>query len=202
MTLPARDGGYSAPTARTTRAADGLARRRFTVAEAEAMAAAGILPEDERCELIGGEFVMMSPKGVHHEVLKIALVERWYLQKADDLLVIPATTFRLSADTYLEPDFVVVERMVGLSGLSGETALLVVEIGDSSLSFDLGRKAALYAGFGVRELWVIDAVRLETHRHLAPSLDGYRRVDRHDADATLVPEHVPGLTLRLADLPL
>ena len=47
-----------------------MLRRRFTVEELEAMVAAGILGEDERIELIGGEVVPMSPKGNSHEVLK------------------------------------------------------------------------------------------------------------------------------------
>ena len=38
----------------TTNAAEGLLRRRFTVAELDQMAEAGILSEDERIELIGG----------------------------------------------------------------------------------------------------------------------------------------------------
>ena len=37
-----------------TSAAEGLPRRRFTVAEVEAMVAAGVMEEDERVELIGG----------------------------------------------------------------------------------------------------------------------------------------------------
>ena len=49
--------------ARVTSAAEGLPRRRFTVAEVEAMVAAGVMEEDERVELIGGELVPMSPKG-------------------------------------------------------------------------------------------------------------------------------------------
>jgi Uma2 family endonuclease len=57
----------------TTSAAEGLPRRRFTVAEVEAMVAAGVMEEDERVELIGGELVPMSPKGNHHEVVKTAL---------------------------------------------------------------------------------------------------------------------------------
>ena len=54
--------------------------------------------------------------------------------------------------------------------------LLVVEIADSSLRYDVGRKAALYASFGVRELWVIDAVRLTTRIFREPAADGYRNV--------------------------
>ena len=44
----------------------------------------------------------------------------------------------------------------------------------SSLRYDIGRKAALYASFGIRELWVIDAVRLTTRVFREPAADGYR----------------------------
>jgi hypothetical protein len=40
----------------TTSAAEGLPRRRFTVAEVKAMVAAGVMEEDERVELIGGNW--------------------------------------------------------------------------------------------------------------------------------------------------
>ena len=42
------------------------------------MVAAGVMEEDERVELIGGELVPMSPKGNQHEVVKTALLDRWY----------------------------------------------------------------------------------------------------------------------------
>ena len=96
--------------ARVTSAAEGLPRRRFTVAEVEAMVAAGVMEEDERVELIGGELVPMSPKGNHHEVLKAALLRRWYRAAPDEFGLVPETTFRLSEDTYLEPDVVIYPR--------------------------------------------------------------------------------------------
>ena len=57
----------------TTQAAEGLPRRRFSVGEIEAMVRAGVIDEDERFELIGGEVVPMSPKGARHEWIKIEL---------------------------------------------------------------------------------------------------------------------------------
>jgi len=46
----------------TTRAAEGLPRRAFTVEEVERMVEVGLIEEDERLELLGGELVPMSPK--------------------------------------------------------------------------------------------------------------------------------------------
>src|SRR6185437_7041203 len=118
--------------------------------------------------------VPMLPKGDCHELLKAALVIYWARRLPDDLRLVPETTFRLTPDTYLEPDFVFYPKATGLRRLSADTAQLVVEIGDSSLGYDLGRKAALYASFGIAELWVIDAVHLVTHIHRVPSETGYR----------------------------
>jgi Uma2 family endonuclease len=187
--------------ARVTRAAEGLPRRRFTVAEVEAMVAAGVMEEDERVELIGGELVPMSPKGNHHEVVKAALLRRWYRAVPDDLDLIPETTFRLSEDTYLEPDVVIYPRATGIPGLSADNVLLVVEIADSSLRYDIGRKAALYASFGIRELWVIDAVRLTTRVFRDPAAEGYRDARDLAAADRLVPLLAPeAFALRLDDL--
>ena len=58
---------------RTTSAADGLPRRAFSVADVERMVQVGLIGPDERIELIGGEIVPMSPKGIRHAVVKQAL---------------------------------------------------------------------------------------------------------------------------------
>ena len=187
----------------TTTAAEGLPRRCFTVAELEQMVAAGILDEDERIELIGGEIVPMSPKGRHHEILKSALVI--CIGPADfptALLFSIETTFRLSTDTYLEPDFVFYPKVSGWDGLNPATATLVVEVSDTSLGYDLGRKAALYAAFGIAELWVIDAVKLETRIHRDPTPTGYRSLLDLPASQRLVPAAAAELAVTLSELEL
>ena len=185
-----------------TQAADGMPRRRFTVAELEAMVAAGILGEDERIELIGGEVVPMSPKGNHHEILKGALNEYWVRRMPERFRLAPETTFRLTPDTYLEPDFIFFDKASGIRGLKPETAHFVVEIADSSFAYDIGRKAALYAQFGIPELWVIHAVRLETRIHRQPSLTGYQSLLDLGSDQELVPAFAPELAVTLSQLEL
>lgn len=184
----------------TTQAAEGLMRRRWTVAEIEAMVKAGILLEDERFELIGGEVVPMPPKGNQHEVLKSCLNLYWGKRCPENIEFIPETTFRISEDTFLEPDFVFVHSADSVEGLRPETCLLAVEIAVSTLGFDLGRKARLYAAYGIRELWVIDAVKRETHVHRRPVPDGYAETTLVPASGTLVPDFAPELAISLGSL--
>jgi Uma2 family endonuclease len=167
------------------------------------MVDAGILDEDERVELIGGELVPMSPKGARHELVKVALNRRWMRAAPSDCGVAQETTFRLSPDTSLEPDFVIYPQESGLLALSAETVLLVIEIADSSKRYDARRKAKLYAGFGVRELWVIDAVKLTTRVFLSPLTKGYAELHDHRATALVKPVFAPeAFALRLKDLEL
>ena len=184
--------------------ADDLPRRAFTVAEVERMVELGLLHEDDRIELIGGDLVEMSPKGNRHELVKQALLKLWFKAAPDEIELIPETTFRLSPDTYLEPDVCFYDRTTGIAGLNGDTALLVVEIADTSLGFDLGRKAPIYSSFGVRELWVIDAATLKTHIHRDPGPDGYRAIEVREPGETIAPGFSGGevFALRLEDLGL
>lgn len=139
----------------------------------------------------------MSPKGSQHEILKTALMLYRVPRLRPDLRFTTETTFRLSADTYLEPDFVFYPTTVGIPGLGAATARLVVEIVDSSVGYDLGRKATLCAGFGIAELWVIDAVKLVTRIHRDPAQAGYRAIADLGPRDRLVPAAAPGLAVVL-----
>jgi hypothetical protein len=69
--------------------------------------------------------------------------------------------------------------------------LLLVEIADSSLRYDIGRKAALYASFDIRELWVIDAVRLTTRVFRDPAAGGYHNASDFKPADRLTPLIAP-----------
>jgi Uma2 family endonuclease len=145
----------------------------------------------------------MSPKGLAHEVLKAALADRWYRQPPGDVDLIVATTFRFSEDTYLEAEVVIYPRASGIRGLTAANVLLVVEIADSSLPYDMGRKAALYGSFGVRELWVIDANRLSARVFRDPAPEGHREIRDFQASERIVPLLAPeALAMRLDELEL
>lgn len=186
----------------TTQAAEGLPRRRWTVAEIEAMVRAGIIDEHERIELIGGEVVPMSAKGARHELVKINLNRFFQRAAPEHLEIAQETTLRLDEDSFVEPDFCVFTRGLDLKKLNGDAVLLAVEVADTSLAYDTGRKIAIYAAYGVREIWVINANTLITriHRGLSPS--GFSDTPDVEHTQRLVPARAPELAVSLADLGL
>ncbi len=190
---------HSAPT---TQAAEGMPRRAWTLAEIEAMVVAGIIEDHERFELIGGEIVPMSPKGAFHETVKAELNLHWARLLPLEAMLVPETTFRIGERDFLEPDFVFWPRALGIAGLKPDVVHLVVEISDSSLAYDIGRKAAMYAALNIPEYWVINARTLTTHIHRAPAANGFARITEHAAGELLTPAQLPSLAVRLADLGL
>jgi Uma2 family endonuclease len=102
MNIQLRPRGLSV----VTQAAEGVERRRWTVAEIEDMVQAGIIDEDERFELIGGEVMPMEPKAIRHEIIKVSLLKWWMRRLISNIEIAQETTFRLSESSFLEPDFV------------------------------------------------------------------------------------------------
>jgi Uma2 family endonuclease len=190
------------PMPETTQAAEGLRRRPWTVAEIEAMVKAGIIDEDERFELIGGEVVPMLPKGGRHEMIKMEL--NWHFQRtvSTDLWAAQETTLRLDDKSFLEPDFCVYPRSVFPGDLRGHHVALAIEIGDTSLAYDRGRKIGVYAAFGIPEVWVIDANALTTRVHRALGAEGFRVVFEVGPAEEIVATRVPSVSMCLGALGL
>src|SRR5690606_35085822 len=163
---------------------------------------AGIIGEKERFELIGGEVVPMSPKGARHEMVKIDVNEHLQKIKAEDLRIGPETTLRLDKQSFVEPDFCVFPRAVNPGDMRGYDVLLAVEIADTSLRYDLGRKIGVYAAYGIPEVWVIDADTLVTHVHRRLGAMGYSDIFEAGPAETLTAARAPSVALCLESLGL
>jgi Uma2 family endonuclease len=174
-------------------------RRAFTVDEVLRMQDAGIFGPDERFELIEGEIVGMQAKNSLHERVKLALNRALSRSLPDDLQLGVETTLYLSKQTFLEPDLTIFP-MMATADVRGPDILLAIEVADSSLPYDRGLKAQLYAKYGVRELWVIDAKGLTTHVHKAPVDGKWTSVAAMRADAMLTHPAAPGFAVKLGEI--
>lgn len=163
-------------------------RRRWTREEYYRIADMGLF-QGQRVELIDGEITEMSPQGSPHYVT-IALVERALIRAfGPDYWVRTQGPLALSKKTEPEPDIAVIHGDPRTAPAHPSSALLVVEIADTSLDFDLGAKASLYASAGIADYWVVDlnARRVIVHRQPTPDAGaafGHRYADIQTLDAT------------------
>jgi len=183
-----------------TQFAEGFPRRSFTVDEILRMQEAGIIGEDENLELIEGEIVPMQAKTHVHELIKSALTLKLARALPDDLWLGIESTMYLSERTFVEPDLVVYRRGMKLEDVKGPDILLAIEVALTSLAYDRGLKAQLYAHYGVRELWVIDAARRHTFIHQGPTEKGWSEIVEQEPEALLGSAAMPGFEIRLADV--
>lgn len=174
---------------------------RFTVREAIEIAQTQAFA-NRRIELIEGEIVDMPSDGPLHRRWTGALFV-WLARRIDlnAYVVLQNTTLELSDFNAPSPDVQVYAAGAREEDVRGADALLVIEQADTSLKKDLRLKADLYARYGVRDYWVIDLNADRVHVHRTPREDGYADVAVHDRHSAVEALLIPGLALRIADLP-
>jgi Uma2 family endonuclease len=189
--------------AERTQAADGFARRAFTVHDVRRMIDVGVIGEEERIELIEGDITVLSPKPIAHERIKSALNLAMLRMTSDYLMVAVAPTLQLTETVLIDPDIAVFPRSAfrpsaaGFAALDPGEACLIVEIAASNLPYDRSLKARLYARHNVREFWVIDANKSVTWVHTDPVDDGWGSIAERGPDEILTTSAPPGFAIRV-----
>lgn len=154
------------------------------------MAEAGVLTPDDRTELIEGEIIDMPPIGPTHASVVVLLTKRLVRTVGDAVEVRAQQPVRFMPRSEPQPDFALVVAKPGGYRQSHPVAgdiLLLIEVSDSTLRYDLDVKARLYAKHGVPEYWVVDLVDNRVWRHRRPSGQGYAQRDEIDEGALELP---------------
>ena len=144
----------------------GPVRHRLTVDEYYRMAEAGILGPGQRVELIDGEIIDMSPIGVLHAAVVNVLVRHFSQRLGNSTFVSSQNPLRLDDENEPEPDLLILRPRsdsYATAHPGPADTLLVIEVADTSLAYDLEVKVPLYARHGIPEIWVIEAATRRTH---------------------------------------
>jgi Uma2 family endonuclease len=120
----------------------------------------------------------------------------------------PRLPLALGDDSEPEPDIaVVIGSTRDYRDAHPTTALLILEVADSSLAFDRANKARVFARAGIADYWLINLVDnvLEVRRFPAPSPDapdqwGYAVVEQYRATDGVAPLERPASPIAVADL--
>lgn len=79
-----------------------------------------------------------------------------------------------------------------------ETVALIVEIADTTLENEWGRKAELYAAAGVAEYWVVDINERRVLMHEQPGIVGFAKQIDVPFGEPLLSATIEGLTVETA----
>lgn len=136
---------------------------RFTLDEYDRMIDAAVFNPDRRIELIFGELHEMSPIGPRHRRIVVLLTE-WandFTSKLRERLAVQVQNpLRLpSQRSGPIPDMSWIDRQcLDPAVLGQDTVFLVIEVADSTLALDRGKKARLYAKAGVPDYWIVNLI--------------------------------------------
>lgn len=175
--------------------------RRWTRDEYHRMAESEILRPDDRVELIDGEIVTMAPQTSRHATAVQLVHEALRGAFGDGHSVRSQLPLALGENDEPEPDLAVVSGSPrDFAEDHPSTALLVVEVAETTLGFDRSVKQSLYARFGIPEYWILNlpAGVLELHR--SPEGDGYRERRVLTESDSIAPLAKPQASIGIADL--
>ncbi len=154
--------------------------------------------QDERVELIRGVLVKMSPQYAPHASTVETLTELLVVQVRGRFRVRIQLPLALSDDSEPEPDVAVVSRG-NYATEHPTTALLVIEVADSSLQQDRA-KAAVYASAGIGEYWIVNLGARTVEVHSSPDGDRDAEVRTAREGDTLRPAALPDVAIAVAEI--
>ena len=157
--------------------------------------------DDERVELLEGMLVAESPQGPPHAFV-ITELNRLLARalRGDAAFVVrPQLPLAVSDESEPEPDFAIVAAG-DYSREHPATALLVIEVSESSLPKDRQIKARLYAKASIAEYWIVDLAGRAVEIHRDPRPEGYSRVSRHGESETVRADSVAAIEIALRDI--
>lgn len=184
--------------------------RRWTREEVYRLHNMGFFNPDEKFELIAGELIQKITHNPPHAVVlmeSFSALARVFGQGYCIRVQLPLV---LAADGEPEPDLLVARGRNTdylIDHPTQDDTVLVVEISDSTLALDRGRKAAYYAEAGIADYWIVNLVDwcLEVRRNPVPAPDttfgfAYSSRETFQEGQSVSPLALPRVSIVVSDL--
>jgi Uma2 family endonuclease len=163
----------------------------------------GALSEDDRVELLEGVVVAMAPRNARHDAAVSLTHEALREAIGREAAIRGQCALVIGVRSVPEPDVAVVPGALrDYDTRHPTTALLVVEVADSSLPQDRLTKARLYAAAEIPEYWIVNLRddRLEVSRDPDPAAALYRETRNLGPGERVSPVAFPAASVAVADL--
>ena len=176
--------------------------RKFTVDEYYRMAEAGILQPEERVELIEGEIIVVPPIGDLHAMEVRQATRILYNSVANSLIISVQNPVSLGTSFEPRPDIALLRFREDNypTHPTPSDIFLVIEVSDSSLTYDLNTKIPAYAAAMVEECWPLNLPDDCLERFTQPGAEGYAKHSIYRRGESIAPESLAELNILADDL--
>ena len=177
--------------------------RLLTVREYHRMIEAGIFGSDERVELVLGQLISLGAKGSPHSAAVTRgldlLADQFSRQQTQIRVQEPVT---LEEHSEPEPDLALVRpdpTYYEARHPQASDVFLIIEVSDSTLSYDREVKSRAYARAGILDYWVLDLKNRQLHVYRDPMLEGYGQEISLGEAEMIAPLAFPTSLVRVGD---
>ena len=164
---------------------------------------AGVFVGNSNYELIEGEIVKKMTRGDYH-ISCINRLNRIFTRKCgDEIIVSVQNAVVISEISEPEPDVTLLrfqEDFYASGKATTEDVLLLIEVSDSTVSYDRTTKIKLYAQAGVEEVWLVNLPKQVLEVHTEPTNGKYKVVRKLNKNESVSPKLLPELTIRISDI--
>ena len=167
------------------------------------MGEAEVFGHEARLELIEGEIIEMAPIKPPHAGRVMQLDRLLQRRIGDRALVSAQGPVLVTGRSVPQPDLAVLKPRADFYTGSLPTVgdvILVIEVSDTSLGFDLETKVPMYARAGIPEVWVVDVNGRGIHVFRHPAHGVYRSTVLAGTSERVACEGLPEAAIDVAEL--
>jgi Uma2 family endonuclease len=177
--------------------------RKWTVEEYHKLGEIGFFNPEERVELIEGNIIQMSAKGTAHTsaTRRTANALRDLLGNRVDVYY--KSPIALDDNSEPEPDItlVIIDPLdYATHHPTPSEIYLIIEVADSSLTYDREVKAKIYARSGIADYWVLNVNDRQLHVFREPAENGYQSELILGENGSISPLHFPAVNIAIPEM--
>ena len=171
---------------------------KLTVEQFELLDGSGAFDTYRKTELIEGAMYAMQGQFRPHTFAANELMFRLRMklqEMGSNLMPLIEGTVRMPPFSAPQPDIAVTADPKGPGYIPLNSMALVVEVSDSSASFDLNKKKALYARHAIPEYWVLEIRTSTLHQFWLPARSAYQQHRALSIGELIESVTIPGLVV-------
>ena len=175
----------------------------FSVEDWHKMGNMGLFAQNTRLELIEGEIIDMGPIGSLHAGQVNRLNYLFNRQIADSAIISVQNPVTLGDSSEPQPDLMVLRpdpHFYSEKHPTPQDVLLLIEVSDSTLTYDRNVKKPLYARYGIVEYWVVNLKNDCIEVYLNPQAQDYTLIHIMRRGKVIIPSQLPHISIGVSDV--